>query len=205
MRRFDISRPSGSVVIAVILVIAVLLGFLADFIWSGFEKLVYPKKYADYVEVYAERYDLPPHVLYAVIKIESGFDSAAVSDKGAVGLMQFMPETFDWLTNEMLFEHLEDGMRYDPETSVRYGAYLLSHLYKRYGDWSVALAAYNAGIGTVDGWLANSEYADGKGGLKSIPYKETRNYVKKVTKAVAIYDRLYGEPEAEVVTDAEET
>ena len=199
MRRFDIARPSKSVMIAVILIVSVLFGFLVDLILTGLEKLAYPKKYSDYVELYAEKYDVPPHVLYAVIKTESGFDSAAVSQKGAVGLMQFMPGTFDWLNNEMLFEHLADGMRYDPETSVRYGAYLLSHLYKRYGDWSVVFAAYNAGIGTVDKWLDDSQYSDGEGGLTSIPYKETRNYVKKVTKAMATYDRLYGAPEAEVI------
>lgn len=204
-KRFDIARPSKSLMIAIILVISILLGFLVDLIWTGFERLAYPKKYSDYVELYAEQYDIPPHVLYAVIKTESGFDSAAVSKKGAVGLMQFMPETFSWITDEMLFEHLADGMRYDPETSVRYGAWLLSHLYKRYGNWSVALAAYNAGIGTVDGWLEDPEHTDGEGGLKSIPYKETRNYVKKVTKAQATYDRLYGAPEAEVVTDRAET
>ena len=138
-------------------------------------------------------------MVYAVIKTESDFDSAAVSKKGAVGLMQFMPSTFSWITDEMLFEHLADGMRYDPETSVRYGAWLLSHLYKRYGNWQVALAAYNAGIGNVDKWLDDPQYADGAGGLKSIPFKETRNYVKKVTKAMATYDRLYGVPEAEVI------
>lgn len=199
MKRFNVAQPSKPVMIAVILMVAILLGFLVDLIWTGFEKLAYPKKYSDYVELYAEKYDIPPHVLYAVIKTESGFDSAAVSNKGAVGLMQFMPDTFHWITDEMLFEHLEDGMRYDPETSVRYGAWLLSHLYKRYGDWSVALAAYNAGIGTVDGWLKDPAYADGEGGLKHIPYKETRNYIKKVTKAQATYDRLYGAPEAEVM------
>ena len=199
MRRFDIARPSKSVMIAVILIVSVLFGFLVDLIWTGLEKLAYPKKYSDYVELYAEKYDIPPHVIYAVIKTESGFDSAAVSSKGAVGLMQFMPETFDWLTNEMLFEHLADGMRYDPETSVRYGAFLLSHLYKRYGDWSVVFAAYNAGIGTVDKWLEDPGYSDGEGELTSIPYKETRNYVKKVTNAMATYDRLYGAPEAEVI------
>ena len=199
MKWFDISRPSRSVMIAIILVVSVLLGFLADLIWMGIEKLSYPKKYSEYVEVYAKQYGVPPHIIYAVIRTESGFDSAAVSHKGAVGLMQFMPDTFDWLTNEMLFEHLADGMRYDPETSVRYGAYLLSHLYKRYGDWSVVFAAYNAGIGTVDNWLDDPEYADGEDGLKNIPYKETRNYVKKVTKAMATYDRLYGVPEAEVM------
>ncbi len=199
MRRFDIARPSKSVMIAVILIVSLLLGLFIDIAWAGFERLTYPKKYSDYVELYAKRYAIPPHILYAVIKTESGFDSAAVSNKGAVGLMQFMPDTFRWITDEMLFEHLEDGMRYDPETSVRYGAWLLSHLYKRYGNWSVALAAYNAGIGNVDKWLNDPAYADGEGGLAHIPYKETRNYVKKVTKAQATYDRLYGAPEAEVM------
>ena len=198
-KRFDWRKPSRGIVIVMLAVIAVILGFLADLAWTGFEKLAYPKKYSEYVEVYAERYDVPPHIIYAVIKTESGFDSAAVSKKGAVGLMQFMPDTFDWLTNEMLFDHLADGMRYDPETSIRYGAYLLSHLYKRYGDWSVALAAYNAGIGNVDKWLEDPKYADGKGGLKNIPYKETRRYVKKITDTQATYDRLYGTPEAEIM------
>lgn len=199
------SHHSRILIIALILVLSIGFGFLFDITCTGIEKLVYPKKFAEYVDKAAADWDIPAHVIYAVIKTESGFDPAAVSDKGAVGLMQLMPDTFDWLTNEMLFEHLADGMRYDPETGVRYGAYLLSHLYKRYGNWSVALAAYNAGIGTVDEWLANSEYADGEGGLKSIPYNETRNYVKKVEKAIAIYDRLYGVPEAEVLTDTAET
>lgn len=205
MRRFDIARPSRPVAIALILVISILLGILVDLAWSGFERWAYPKKYSDYVERYAETYGIPAHVLYAVIKTESGFDSAAVSPKGAVGLMQFMTDTFSWITDEMLFEHLEDGMRYDPETSVRYGAWLLSHLYKRYGNWSVALAAYNAGIGTVDGWLADPAYADGQGGLKAIPYKETRSYVQKVTQARETYDRLYGMVPAEIMTDPAET
>ena len=59
-------------------------------------------------------------------------------------------------------------------------------------DRDPALAAYNAGTGKVDDWLADASYADGNGGLKKIPYRETRQYVSKVTKAVKTYDRLYG-------------
>ena len=58
-------------------------------------------------------------------RTESGFDSGAVSSAGAVGLMQLMPATFEWLTDGMLFEHLEPGMLYDPETNVRYGCFYL--------------------------------------------------------------------------------
>ena len=104
-----------------------------------------------------------------------------------------MPETFEWLTDEILFDHLESGMLYDPETNIKYGTYLLSRFYDRYGDWELVFAAYNGGVGNVDEWLEDPEYADGDGGLKKIPFKETRQYVKKVTDAWDMYERLYGE------------
>ena len=60
-------------------------------------------------------------------------------------------------------------------------------------DRELALAAYNGGPGNVDQWLANPDYADGEGGLKEIPFRETRQYVKKALKARDVYERLYGE------------
>ncbi len=186
--------------IAFLAVAAIGLGFLADFLITFFEKQAYPREYAEYVEVYAEQYGVPETMIFAVIRTESGFDSGAVSHAGAVGLMQMMPETFEWLTNEMLFDHLDAGMLYDPETNIKYGTYYLSRLYDRYGDWELALAAYNGGQGNVDEWLEDSAYADGEGGLKEIPFRETRQYVKKALKARDVYERLYGEeyePETE--------
>ncbi len=186
-------NPPRGAIIAVIAVLAVGLGFLGDFLITCAERAVYPQAYSDYVEVYAERYGVPEEVIYAVIKTESGFDTGAVSDAGAVGLMQLMPKTFEWLTDDILFEHLETGMLYDPETNIRYGTCYLARLYDRYADWPVAFAAYNAGPGTVDGWLEDPEYADGEGGLRKIPYRETRGHVKKVERAWKMYERLYGE------------
>ena len=184
--KHDWKNPSRAVVIALIAVIAIGIGFLADFVITCFEKRAYPREYAQYVETYAEKYGVPETLIYAVIRTESSFDSGAVSRAGAVGLMQMMPETFQWLTDEILFDHLESGMLYDPETNVRYGTYYLSYLYDRYGDWDLALAAYNGGLGNVDKGLADEEYADGEGGLKKIPFKETRRYVKRVKRAWGI-------------------
>jgi len=167
------------------------LGFLTDFIITCFEKNSYPQNYAEYVETYTEAYGVPESLVYAVIRTESGFDSGVVSSAGAVGLMQLMPDTFTWLTNEILFDHLESGMLYDPETNIKYGTYYLSRLYDRYGDWELALAAYNGGPGNVDEWLADPAYSDGEGGLSKIPFRETRRYVKKVTDAREVYERLY--------------
>lgn len=190
--RLDWRNPSRGLMIALIALLSIGLGFLADLVITLFEKNAYPLEYAEYVAVYAEEYGIPESVVYAVIRTESEFDSGAVSSAGAVGLMQLMPETFRQLTDEVLFEHLADGMLYDPETNIRYGTYYLSYLYDRYGDWELALAAYNGGMGNVDEWLESDRYADGEGGLKRIPFRETRQFVSRVDKARHTYERLYG-------------
>ena len=191
--KMDWRNPPRAAVITLLAVAAIGLGFLTDFLITCLEKHAYPREYAEYVEAYAEQYGVPETMIFAVIRTESGFDSGAVSSAGAVGLMQLMPDTFEWLTNEMLFDHLDRGMLYDPETNIKYGTYYLSRLYDRYGDWELALAAYNGGQGNVDEWLEDPAYADGEGGLKEIPFRETRQYVKKVADAWDMYERLYGE------------
>ena len=132
-------------------------------------------------------------MIYAVIKTESGFDSSAVSSKGAIGLMQMTPLTFNWLTNEKLDEGLDEGMLYDPETNIRYGVYYLSSLYRKYKNWDTAIAAYNAGPGNVDEWLEIEEYSSNGITLKKIPFKETRNHIKKVNRSLDYYDKLYND------------
>ena len=190
--KFDWKNPSRGLAITVIVLISIGLGFFADFVVTCLGKSAYPQGYSEYVTVYAEAYGVPETLVYAVIRTESDFESGAVSGAGAIGLMQLMPSTFQWLTDDKLFEHLEDGMLYDPETNIRYGTYYLSLLYDRYGRWDLALAAYNGGLGNVDEWLEDDRYADGEGGLKKIPFKETRQFVSRVTEAWEMYEKLYG-------------
>jgi soluble lytic murein transglycosylase len=189
--RFDWRNPSHGLVILFLALASIGLGFFGDFVLTCLERNAYPCDYSEYVSAYAEKYGVPEELVYAVIRTESDFDSGAVSSAGAVGLMQLMPSTFKWLTDEILFDHLESGMLYDPETNIRYGTYYLSALYDRYGDWELALAAYNGGLGNVDKWLADDRYADGEGGLKKIPFRETRQFVKRVTAAREKYEKLY--------------
>lgn len=191
--RFDWRNPSHGLVILFLALASIGLGFFGDFVLTCLERNAYPRDYSEYVSAYAEKYGVPEELVYAVIRTESDFDSGAVSSAGAVGLMQLMPSTFKWLTDEILFDHLESGMLYDPETNIRYGTYYLSALYDRYGDWELALAAYNGGLGNVDKWLADDRYADGEGGLKKIPFRETRQFVKRVTAAREKYEKLYAE------------
>ena len=179
-----------SIVIVIIILTSILFGMLFQTIWDAIDRANYPLKFTDSVEKYCADYGVPEYVVYSVIKVESNFDSGAVSDAGAVGLMQMMPDTFLWLTST-LKENLNDAMLYDPDTNIKYGTYYLSYLYIRYGSWKEVYAAYNAGQGKVDEWLTDKDLVDKTGRLEKIPYKETSNYVKKLEKANSIYKRLY--------------
>ena len=177
--------------VLLILVLSVLIGFLYSGGCTLIERMTHPLKYADIVKENAKRYAVPENVIFAVIKCESGFDASAESGAGAIGLMQLLPVTYEELALRE-GESPDRGLLYDPKTNIRYGTYLLSLLYERYGNWETAYAAYNAGEPTVNEWLDDPAYADGEGRLKSIPYRETRNYVKRIQKARQVYERLYG-------------
>jgi len=179
-----------SIAILVILIVSVLSGLLYNAAWNRIDRSRYPQKYDDFVEKYASAYGVPEYIVYAVMKTESNFESNAVSDAGAVGLMQLTPDTFDWVS--MLMKRSADrGMLYDPETSIEYGTYLLSYLYMHYNRWDTVLAAYNAGINRVDEWMQDPTLTDENGRLQTIPFEETAEYVKKVNNAIDVYRRLY--------------
>lgn len=153
-------------------------------------KLFYPMKYTEFVEKYSAEYGVEPELVYAVIKTESSFNPDAVSYAEAVGLTQITPETFDWIKTKLGEEEKNLSLN-DPETSIKYGAFLLGYLINEFGDTDTAVAAYHAGRGRVNGWLDDKKISpDGKT-LNQIPIPETAHYVKKVNKALNIYNKLY--------------
>jgi soluble lytic murein transglycosylase-like protein len=118
--------------------------------------------YEDLIVGHATLHNIRPDLVRAVIQVESGFNPFAVSPKGALGLMQLMPETARQLNVRNAF---------DPEDNVRAGVAYLRQLLDRYdGNEALALAAYNAGPGAVD-----------RHGQSVPPYRETRNYVSKIS------------------------
>src|SRR5262245_34128766 len=95
------------------------------------------------------RYEVPPETILAVIRIESTFDTEAVSEAGAVGLMQILPSTAEELARELRIDLASgEGLR-DPATNIALGTYYLTKLLERFDDLSQALAAYNEGPGRV--------------------------------------------------------
>ena len=151
---------------------------------------VYPKKYTGIIEQYSGEYGLEKNLLFAVICTESGFDKDAVSRAGAIGLTQITEETYDWikwkLGDEGQFRDL-----FEPEISVKYGAYFMGFLLDDFGDYRTAAAAYHAGRAKVHSWLKIPEYSSDGITLDSIPSKDTAHYVAKITKAYEKYNTLY--------------
>ena len=185
------------VFVLIIFVLVMVFFFLTDSSLKGpkgkFFSIIYPQKYTEQVEKNAKEFDVDEALIYAVIRTESGFREDVESSAGAVGLMQLMPSTFDWLQESLDGEitYSSDALK-DPDINIRYGTYLLSVLLKQYdNDVDTAVAAYNAGTTTVDGWLQDSSCSpDGKT-LTNIPYEETATYVQRVEESREIYQKLY--------------
>jgi len=156
-----------------------------------YQRVRYPLRYEAIVRTHARNYDLPPALLAAVIYAESKFDASARSDAGAVGLMQLLPDTAQGIAVRTGGNGFVESDLLDPEINVRYGAWYLDHLRDKYADHphadELALAAYNAGQGQVDEWVA----ATPPGEPVEIPFPETRAYVHRVLDLAELYRRGY--------------
>lgn len=182
-----------------LIVIAVVIGGIAFFAANCYgttaeriRKIAYPRGYSDYVEKASRDYNLPTSLIYAVCRIESNFNAEAESSVGARGVMQMMPETFEWLMEKRgeTGKYTADDL-FDPAVCIDYGSYLLRVFYDTYGNERCAVAAYNAGF-VVGEWLQNPNLSSDGVTLDSIPYPETANYVEKVESAKQMYIQLYG-------------
>jgi len=166
--------------IVISLALLVLVIGISYLISNYIQRLFYPREYSEYVGTYAAEFDVPEYIAYSVIKVESGFDKEAVSQKGACGLMQLMPDTYLWLVQT---RGEKEGDILDPQENIKYGIYYLGMLYDRYEDWTLALCAYNAGMGNVDKWLENEPF--------EIQFIETQYYVNKLEVVIDKYKSLY--------------
>lgn len=152
---------------------------------------VYPMQYADIVTEMAEKYDLPPSLIFAVIHTESKFDKNALSSADAKGLMQITDDTFYWALKKAGQEELHPDNLYVPRTNIQYGCYILTLLNEQFNNMETSLAAYNAGQGRVREWLKNPDYSRDGVTLTNIPYEETATYVRRVLTVQKRYQQIY--------------
>lgn len=137
-----------------------------------------------------------PYLIAAVVKTESSFNPKAVSRKGALGLMQIMPETGKWVAQEANLTGYSPENLLNPEYNVMIGVWYISDLLREYdNDTVLALAAYNAGHGNVNKWLKQHKWDGNKDSLDQIPFPETRQFVRKVLFYQQLYSYLYLLPE----------
>ncbi|HEY8393925.1 MAG TPA: lytic transglycosylase domain-containing protein [Thermaerobacter sp.] len=155
--------------------------------------VAYPLPMRELIEREAAACGLDPLLIAAVARRESGFRPGAVSERGARGLMQVMPETGAWIAREIGLRDYSSEQLFDPAVNVRLGCWYLNYLLRRFdGDVVAALAAYNSGEGTVGEWIRHGQWHPGQG-AGAIPYGETRHFVRNVLRDYRLYRLLYRE------------
>ena len=185
-------RQSVSFVIGLLLFLSCFGVYFASQTEWVQKSILYPYPYRETVEQYARFYGVDSSLAAGVIHAESRFKTDAQSHRGAVGLMQIMPETAAWIAGQVDDAPFSLTKLQEPETNIRYGIWYLSSLQKEFdGNDILALAAYNAGRGNVQEWMEKYGWQQDFCAVEAIPYAETREYVTRVLKYQKKYETLY--------------
>lgn len=156
----------------------------------GYE-LAYPRGFNELVHETAEKYDLEPELVWAVIREESHFRHDAVSSAGAIGLMQIMPPTGKDIASRLGLSITEDDLL-NPEINIKFGSFYVHSMLNMFeGDIDKALAAYNGGAGNVKKWMISNIGTLAEDFPTAISFRETQEYITKVRNSYYIYKWLY--------------
>jgi soluble lytic murein transglycosylase len=156
------------------------------------QRLIYPLPYADTIAAQAKQRGVDPLLFAGLIRQESTFNPTARSSANALGLAQVVPTTGQGIANALGRGSFKSDDLYRPNVAIEFGVYYLGRQLSQYdGRVFPALAAYNAGGGTVNGWLAQFGADDPDLFAEQIPYAETSHYVQVVYENYLNYRRLY--------------
>lgn len=147
----------------------------------------FPAPYKNIIDRYSSMYGIESALVLGLIRQESHFVATIKSSMGAVGLMQIMPKTADWIARQI---DLDDYHLNDIDTNINIGIWYLAHLYQVLGSEVLAISAYNAGPGRAKKWRQNG--LEGAIYVETIPFNETRDYVKKVMRNTFYYSHILG-------------
>jgi soluble lytic murein transglycosylase len=191
-RRRTILRRRLTAVAAAALLAALAAALLWPQVHHAVREITLPLRHEDIIRQQAREKGLDPALVAAVIYAESHFRDGQTSPAGALGLMQLTPETARYIARKSGGTAFVVGDLATPQVNIAYGTYYLRYLLRRYeGNEAFALAAYNAGEGNVDRWIASARAHDRGLTIDAIPYAETRAYVTRVRDAKRDYARNY--------------
>lgn len=148
----------------------------------------YPLKYVDEIKSSSQTYNIEKGIIASVIYAESGFYPNSKSNQGAIGLMQILPSTAEFLANLMKIEYSKE-MLYEPSYNINMGTFYLKYLLEKFNNLTSALASYNAGEGNVKLWLLSTKYSEDGKEILTTPFPETNHYISKVLTANKYYSK----------------
>jgi soluble lytic murein transglycosylase len=152
----------------------------------------YPRAFANAVESEATRYQVSPFLVWAIMRRESAFRPEVASAADARGLMQVIPPTARAIAKRLSEPEPAPAELFSPSLSIRYGAWYLSQLMKRFAHPALAAAAYNAGPDATVKWVKEKGSLPLDLFVEEIPFRETRGYVKQVLADLYLYQSFYG-------------
>jgi soluble lytic murein transglycosylase len=191
-RRARVRRRRVSAVVFVALLAGAGAFLLRPLFHHAVREIALPLRHEDIIRQQAHDKDLDPALIAGVIYAESHFIDGRTSSAGALGLMQLTPATAQYIANKSGGTAFRVADLGTPQVNIAYGAFYLRYLMKRYDDdVPLVLAAYNAGEGNVDKWIARARANDHALDIGAIPFGETRTYVRRVLDARKQYRADY--------------
>ncbi|HEX7057217.1 MAG TPA: lytic transglycosylase domain-containing protein [Bacilli bacterium] len=189
------------VILPLVLVFIGLLFFDTDLVG----KLLYPVKYEQDILLSSAHYNVDPYLVAAIIRVETNFATNKTSKKGAIGLMQLMPDTADWIIEQGQFSDLTKQRLQRPDVNIEVGTWYLDSLGKQFAAQfatsdpekvkvdKIALisAAYNAGPRRVGDWLEQNAWDGSADTIGQIPIGETRHYIQRILYYYKKYKQYY--------------
>ena len=143
----------------------------------------------------ARDHSIDEELLYAIARQESRFAPDIVSSAGAVGLMQLMPGTARWVAKQLARSDYNSTRMAQVELNTQFGAYYFKYWHERLDRMpALAAAAYNAGPNRAQAWRPSATPLEGAIWVETIPFNETRDYVKKVLANTMLYAQALGRP-----------
>jgi soluble lytic murein transglycosylase len=152
---------------------------------------VYPRAYREYIEKYSPSGENPPYYLYTIMQKESAYNPHDTSYADAIGLLQMIPPTSRRVAERIDYPYTDDIL-YDPEGNIRFGAWYIGHLLKKFkGQIALGAGSYNAGPHAMMKWILKNGRRPLDEFVELCPYTQTREYMKKALDIYARYVYLY--------------